>query len=71
MILVYTVIFFFSSNPISRKGYLEFCEQDTTWHKKYVVSASQSRVCTVTLINSLNFDVCVGYKKAVCTDLQQ
>lgn len=30
--------FFFFSNPISRKGYLEFCEQDTSWHKKYIVS---------------------------------
>ena len=40
ILLLYTIIIlsFFPSNPISRKGYLEFCEQDTTWHKKYVVS---------------------------------
>jgi hypothetical protein len=67
--------FSFSSNPISRRGYLEFCEQDTTWHKKYVVSDVMSvqyyyiLYCHINFINS--FGAYVGYKKAICTDLQQ
>ena len=37
MIIIH-VIHLSISNPVSRRGYLEFCEQDTSWHKKFIVS---------------------------------
>ena len=63
-----------SSHHVSRKGYLDFFgEQDTKWHKKYVVSSNHlPRLQWCDLVSwGVCFSLPPGCEETVCAHLRQ